>query len=105
VFGFFGGLWLKGSWYKVLGWNRQYDCFDCQKNNFQVVDESSATMDVDFAMVARRPGKGEVSKVLELHEDITFDKPTYLSISGPKKSQRTAHTQGRMFGLTFWEDW
>ncbi|KAK7254201.1 hypothetical protein SO694_00008570 [Aureococcus anophagefferens] len=23
---------LEGTWYKVMGWNDRYDCFDCQKN-------------------------------------------------------------------------
>jgi hypothetical protein len=62
-------------------------------------------MDVDFSMIAKRPGRGEMSKGLGMHEAITFDQRTYPSATGPKKALRTAHTQGRMFGLTFWENW
>ena len=59
---------LQGSWYKVLGWNRQYDCFDCQMNSFKVQGgekESSAQVDVDFSMIAKRSGREE--KLNDLH--------------------------------------
>ena len=26
---------LEGTWYKVMGWNDRYDCFDCQCNSFE----------------------------------------------------------------------
>lgn len=96
---------MEGSWYKVLGWNRQYDCFDCQKNSF-TVDGRSSAVDVDFSMVARRAGKGEISSPLHMKEKMDFDDASFRSVGGKMmKSRRTAHTEGRMFGLTFWENW
>jgi hypothetical protein len=103
---------MNGEWYKVLGWNRQYDCFDCQKNTFVVetpMDSSespTASMDVDFSMVAKRSGRPESSSAQHMREYFKFDPSTFLGSSGDVvKSHRTAHTEGRMFGLTFWENW
>ena len=65
-----------------------------------------ASMDVKFSMVSNRPGVGESYRGYDVREDISFDGDTYLSRSGEKiPSHRSASTQGRMFGLSFWEDW
>lgn len=100
---------MEGTWYKVLGWNRQYDCFDCQKNTFRVEagpeKAQTAALNVDFSMVARRRG---VEKNADLHmqEQVVFDQDIFLDTKdGRTRARRTAHTQGRMFGLTFWENW
>ena len=83
----------------------QYDCFDCQKNTFAVNGKSSA-VDVDFSMVAKRAGKGEITSPLHMKENMDFDDATFRAEGGKMlKSRRTAHTEGRMFGLTFWENW
>ena len=100
---------MEGSWYKVLGWNRQYDCFDCQMNTFEVQKgdfENKAKVDVDFSMIAKRSGRGEQLNGQHMKENLVFDKDIFISSSGATmKSRRTAHTEGRMFGLTFWENW
>jgi len=100
---------MEGSWYKVLGWNRQYDCFDCQMNSFKVQGgekESSAQVDVDFSMIAKRSGREEKLNDLHMRENLVFDKDIFVTSSGATmKSRRSAHTEGRMFGLTFWENW
>jgi hypothetical protein len=97
---------MDGEWYKVLGWNRQYDCFDCQKNSFKLGVDSTADMKVDFSMVAKRQGRQEVTNSLHMREKLTFDDPTFMTpIGDVMPSHRTAHTQGRMFGLSFWENW
>jgi len=101
---------MDGEWYKVLGWNRQYDCFDCQKNTFQVdppsAESTTASMDVAFSMVAKRSGREETASSQHMRENMQFDAPTFVGASGDlMKSRRTAHTEGRMFGLTFWENW
>eukprot|EP00617_Octactis_speculum_P016727 CAMPEP_0185748102 /NCGR_PEP_ID=MMETSP1174-20130828/6763_1 /TAXON_ID=35687 /ORGANISM="Dictyocha speculum, Strain CCMP1381" /LENGTH=483 /DNA_ID=CAMNT_0028423601 /DNA_START=90 /DNA_END=1538 /DNA_ORIENTATION=- len=100
---------LQGRWYKVLGSNRQYDCFECQANTFDNIARSnapdgpsggvSADVDVEFSMLSRKAGREARQKPLTMRENIIFDTP--LSA----KSKRTAHTEGRMFGLTFWENW
>lgn len=32
---------MEGQWYKVVGYNPNYDCYACQKNTFTVPDDSS----------------------------------------------------------------
>jgi hypothetical protein len=57
-------------------------------------------------MVALRSGGREQTKSFRVEEQLQFDEGTYLTSSGTTtKSHRTAHTQGRMFGLSFWENW
>ena len=100
---------MEGTWYKVMGWNPKYDCFDCQCNSFEkpgaremaatIGDggDSSMSVQVDFSMPRVREGAPPERFSQTLHETIEFD-------SEPG-SHRTAHTQGKMFGLTFWENW
>ena len=98
---------MEGKWYKVMGWNPKYDCFDCQCNSFEkpgaremaatIDGDSSMSVQVDFSMPRVREGSPPERFTQTLHETIEFD-------SEPG-SHRTAHTQGKMFGLTFWENW
>lgn len=98
---------MSGKWYKVMGFNSNYDCYECQRNSFkpearqqainigrdgQVVD-----VDVEYTMPRDRAGSASKSFHAKLHEQLVFD-----TTPG---SHRTAHTQGKMFGLTFWENW
>lgn len=105
---------MEGDWYKVLGFNRQYDCFDCQKNSFQVSKgssegdgASSAKVDVDFSMIAKRSGRDEHLNGQHMKETMNFDADTFVERETGRvlRSKRSAHTEGRMFGLTFWENW
>ena len=46
---------LQGSWYKVVGYNPNYDCYACQRNTFNAPSSSSTSsntlqMDVEFSM-------------------------------------------------------
>jgi VDE lipocalin domain len=48
---------LQGSWYKVVGYNPNYDCYACQRNTFNAPSASSSSsnrnalqMDVEFSM-------------------------------------------------------
>ena len=48
---------LEGSWYKVVGFNPNYDCYACQRNSFSPMDSDSIfsqsnklQMDVEFSM-------------------------------------------------------
>lgn len=128
---------LEGSWYKVMGWDQRYDCFDCQMNSFkmpqrdgalpsparaglgsrlrrwevpnavaddEIVDERSAArdrgndglrmdMEVRFTMPRPRDAKGYRNSV---QEEIIGDAPD---------AARSMHSRGRMFGLTFWENY
>jgi hypothetical protein len=97
---------LEGQWYKVMGWNSNYDCFDCQQNTFSRPEGATLTarkgapeamlLDVDFSMPRQRREGPPTLYRQTVQEDIVFDAASPL---------RHAHTEGHMFGLTFWENW
>jgi hypothetical protein len=41
---------LRGSWYKVVGYNPNYDCYACQRNSFSAPVGNAVAMDVEFSM-------------------------------------------------------
>lgn len=86
---------LEGRWYKVMGMDARYDCFDCQVNHFSPKPGGTDTMlaDVSFRMPRpRAPGFWENHITEELLGD-------------GSGAHRSMHSVGRMFGLTFWENW
>lgn len=99
---------LEGSWYKVMGWNNRYDCFDCQRNSFTADsgDANAMKVDVEFSMPRppRTAGGAPSQYPLRLSEKLVFDQraPPSTLLDRP---QRQASTRGKMFGLTFWENW
>lgn len=59
---------LKGRWYKVMGLDSRYDCFDCQKNSFEVKDKSTLKMEALFRIPRpTAPGYLQSKIVEELH--------------------------------------
>jgi hypothetical protein len=98
---------MSGKWYKVMGFNSNYDCYECQKNSFKpearqqainiARDGQVVDVDVEYTMPRDRAGSASKSFQAKLHEKLVFD-----TVPG---SHRTAHTEGKMFGLTFWENW
>jgi len=104
---------MEGKWYKVLGFNPNYDCYECQRNSFAQGGEaqrmlsskevaldigpSTAAVEVEFAMPRERIGLAPTTYHANLLEKLEFDTEP--------GAVRTAHTEGRMFGLTFWENW
>ena len=97
---------LQGKWYKVMGWNPMYDCFDCQANTFDqpsakevanTIEADSMNVEVQYSMPRVRAGMKPETFSSTLHEQLEFD--------NTPGSRRTAHTEGKMFGLTFWENW
>jgi hypothetical protein len=103
---------MAGKWYKVLGFNPNYDCFDCQKNTFSQgkqakgllgeaeelnISSSTAAVEVEYTMPRERIGSAPETFHARLVEKLEFD-------TDPG-AVRTAHTEGHMFGLTFWENW
>eukprot|EP01036_Dinobryon_divergens_P024742 gene24742-33216_t len=88
---------LKGRWYKVMGLDSRYDCFDCQKNSFEVKDKSTLKMEALFRIPRpTAPGFLQSKIVEELH-----------TASAEKEADFHPQMQskGQMFGLTFWENW
>uniref|UniRef100_A0A7S1BM86 VDE lipocalin domain-containing protein n=1 Tax=Corethron hystrix TaxID=216773 RepID=A0A7S1BM86_9STRA len=152
---------MEGSWYKVLGFNPNYDCYACQKNTFAAVtnekndvqknvgwmsgnnQDSKLAVDVTFSMPRYLPDGSPLPPSMKvedvtllgsnglpsgstsvaynqfnLHETMVFDnyadtKSSFSTLSlgskdenGNQKSYaRTAHSEGQMFGLNFWENW
>uniref|UniRef100_A0A7S3APN8 VDE lipocalin domain-containing protein n=1 Tax=Haptolina ericina TaxID=156174 RepID=A0A7S3APN8_9EUKA len=111
---------MGGKWYKVLGFNPNYDCFDCQRNTFEAqkarpasntrvegapqgreiaidVGSTGVDVEVEYAMPRTRIDQAPQTFRSTLHETLQFD--------NTPGSRRTAHTEGKMFGLTFWENW
>jgi len=113
---------MSGRWYKVLGWNPNYDCFDCQRNTFDSgtklasneggaqqqqqpmgrevavnIGSTGVDVEVEYAMPRARLGQPTQTFSSTVHETLQFD--------NTPGSRRTAHTEGKMFGLTFWENW
>jgi len=130
---------MEGSWYKVVGYNPNYDCYACQRNTFSTATQSDKLkLDVEFSMPHMLPDgtpapptsmRREVVAAnddglfagaspiafndYETHETMVFDdvqSPLTRLVMGKGTEQeatyaRTAHSEGEMFGLKFWENW
>ena len=126
---------LEGTWYKVLGYNSLYDCFDQQKNTFtKLSDGKSFSVDVRLSMP--RPlslfqndnsdfdkQRQKAEYPLRLSETLVFDDENtdkssfafkregqdYAKLtrvdSSSEGKHRHASSVGHLFGLTFWENW
>jgi hypothetical protein len=157
---------MEGTWYKVAGYNPNYDCYACQRNTFSApegglvdgvndrlasqkygnvriptggllgnalgnVGADRLQVDVEFSMPRMLPdgsppppsgvrevfGGGEAGlqsvglNQYSTHETMVFDNVGMENLmSLGKKGEeklysRTAHSEGEMFGLKFWENW
>jgi len=165
---------LEGTWFKVVGFNPNYDCYACQRNTFVLPsagekansdttlavahnNDPYMNMGVEFSMPHLLPdgtppppkqvreslavfGKDDLRKDKADNKDNTglrsiglneyntnevmvFDDATSFDrakLSGSKDGNnvvlnkgklneasysRTAHSEGEMFGLKFWENW
>jgi len=140
---------MEGAWYKVAGFNPNYDCYACQKNTFSSNDSVNANpissnpnsdklqVDVKFSMPyllpdgSPQPPKNTRENVASrnidgliygsqsigfneyaIHETMVFDSPgnglsKFITLGKDKEATyaRTAHSEGEMFGLKFWENW
>ena len=88
---------LKGTWYKVMGLDSRYDCFDCQKNSFKVRKSTDGVSKLEmeaFFRIPRPNYPGYLQNKIEEELQVT----TWNGLS-------TMRSQGEMFGLTFWENW
>ena len=47
---------MQGRWYKVMGWNSNYDCFDCQRNSFSKPAASVVSSDILFVKICGNTG-------------------------------------------------
>jgi len=87
---------MQGTWYKNMGLDSRYDCFDCQRNRFNLIDKNTIGMEALFRIPRPNfPGYLQSNIEEELH------------VSDPDGANplATLQSQGQMFGLTFWENW
>jgi len=139
---------MEGTWYKVVGFNPNYDCYACQRNTFTSEDSRDVIrnpfndklqVDVEFSMPRMMPDgsppppsnvREEITRGEEgmmfgsqtigfndyaTRETMVFDKTgdavsqvaNLVLKNGQEKENfaRTAHSEGEMFGLKFWENW
>lgn len=100
---------LLGTWYKTNGLNPNYDLFDCQTNVFtaphsytsRTSDQKLSELDMGiFFRVSRPEESGGGYWENKLTEHMVIDDSTSSNPTG-----RTMHTNGKMYGLQFEENW
>lgn len=96
---------LLGTWYKTNGLNPNYDLFDCQTNVFTAphsyTDQKLSELDMGiFFRVSRPEESGGGYWENKLTEHMVIDDSTSNNPTG-----RTMHTNGKMYGLKFEENW
>jgi len=155
---------LEGTWYKVVGFNPNYDCYACQRNTFALPSaeeranndatlavaynkDSYMTLGVEFSMPHLLPdgtppppkqvkeslavfGKDDLRnnkadnkdsaglRSIGLNEYNTNEMMVFDDVKSLENDfvlnkgklneasySRTAHSEGEMFGLKFWENW
>ena len=106
---------LEGKWYKVMGMDARYDCFDCQVNKFTMKNNEDSSSNSDSMEKSESNKEGNEDKVLVA--DVSFRMPRKRSpgygenhivedlIGDGPNARRSMHSVGEMFGLTFWENW
>lgn len=78
---------LEGSWYKVVGYNPNYDCYACQRNSFSPVESEAIFRSSD-----------------KLHMDVEFSMPHLLPDGSPPPPKNVRETiqldekDGKMLG-------
>jgi len=85
---------LEGKWYKVLGYNPKYDTYPCQTNTFTLQPNGGLVNDILFR-VPKPDGSGTwQNNFIEAMDDSR----------GPE-GKASMTVEGKMFGLTFHEQW
>eukprot|EP00531_Pseudo-nitzschia_arenysensis_P010579 CAMPEP_0116143548 /NCGR_PEP_ID=MMETSP0329-20121206/15511_1 /TAXON_ID=697910 /ORGANISM="Pseudo-nitzschia arenysensis, Strain B593" /LENGTH=414 /DNA_ID=CAMNT_0003638879 /DNA_START=41 /DNA_END=1285 /DNA_ORIENTATION=+ len=87
---------LEGKWFKVLGYNPKYDTYPCQTNEFSPRADGGLDNDILFR-VPKPEGQGEGAWQNNFVESMANSK-------GPE-SKASMTVEGKMFGLTFHEQW
>jgi len=96
---------LIGTWFKTDGLNPNYDLFDCQSNTFEFASSANKNDELDMGIFFRviRPsesGGGYWENALTEHMVVDA-----ANADVPNPSGRTMHTEGKMYGLKFNENW
>jgi len=85
---------LEGKWYKVLGYNPKYDTYPCQTNSFALQPSGGLVNDILFR-VPKPDGTGSWQNNFIESMD---------NSRGPE-GKASMTVEGKMFGLTFHEQW
>ena len=98
---------LIGTWYKTDGLNPNYDLFPCQSNTFKPSDGTpdASALDMEIFLRIAQPdelGGGYWDNALTEHMAVDA---APANKNSPNPSGRTMHTEGKMYGLTFNENW
>lgn len=103
---------LIGSWYKTDGLNPNYDLFDCQTNTFEASTSDNSELDMGIFFRVKRPtdiGGGFWENSLTEHMVVDAAKSSSPSAASAQAATavapRTMHTEGKMYGLQFSENW
>ena len=67
---------LQGSWYKVIGYNPNYDCYSCQRNTFSSGAQTSPNYGMKFASNNNKASN-------QLYMDVEFSMPHLLPDGSP----------------------
>lgn len=87
---------LEGKWFKVLGYNPKYDTYPCQINTFSPRADGGLDNDILFR-VPKPEGLGDGAWQNNFVESMANSK-------GPE-GKASMTVEGKMFGLTFHEQW
>jgi VDE lipocalin domain len=92
---------LIGKWYKTDGLNPNYDLFPCQSNVFTATDATELDMDIFLRILQpEEAGGGYWDNALKEHMIVDAAQKNV-----PNPTKRTMHTSGKMYGLSFYENW
>lgn len=87
---------LEGKWFKVLGYNPKYDTYPCQINTFSPRTDGGLDNDILFR-VPKPEGQGIGAWQNNFVESMA-------NSNGPE-GKASMTVEGKMFGLTFHEQW
>ena len=87
---------LEGKWFKVLGYNPKYDTYPCQINTFSPRSDGGLDNDILFR-VPKPEGQGVGAWQNNFVESMA-------NSNGPE-GKASMTVEGKMFGLTFHEQW
>mmetsp|Transcript_21081 Transcript_21081/g.47809 ORF Transcript_21081/g.47809 Transcript_21081/m.47809 type:complete len:302 (-) Transcript_21081:38-943(-) len=98
---------LEGKWYKTDGLNPNYDLFDCQTNVFTAAAPDASEFDMDIFFRVLRPGPPGSDRPSGFWENALTERMVVDAVLPDAKNptKRTMHTEGKMFGLSFNENW
>jgi hypothetical protein len=85
---------LQGTWYKVVGFNPNYDCYACQRNTFALPDNADASSDATLVTATTSSG----SSANTLNVGVEFSMPHLLpdgSPPPPRQLRESAAVFGR----------